>query len=128
MPVRDTNPELLLRRELHRRGLRFTLHDPALPGRPDICLTRAKVVVFVDGCFWHGCPEHGTVPKNNREWWSEKLDRTRQRDRAKDDAVSKLGYVVVHVWEHENPVFAADRIEGIWRERTGRPRGTRPHD
>jgi len=127
MPVRNTKPELALRRELHRLGLRFTLHDQTLPGRPDICLTRAKVAVFVDGCFWHGCPEHGTVPKNNREWWTVKLERTRLRDRHKDEALAARGYEVVHVWEHESPGSAAALIERIWRDRTGRQRGSPTH-
>ncbi|MCF7552176.1 very short patch repair endonuclease [Pseudonocardia sp. WMMC193] len=121
MPRRDSKPELLIRRELHARGMRFRLH-PKLPGRPDIVLTRAKLAVFVDGCFWHRCPEHGTIPKNNREWWLEKLDGNVLRDRRKDGELSALGWNVLHVWEHEPVAVAADRIEALWRESTGRGR------
>jgi DNA mismatch endonuclease (patch repair protein) len=127
MPRRDTKPELLIRRELHSRGIRFRLHMK-LPGRPDIVLTRAKLAVFVDGCFWHRCPEHGTLPKNNGEWWLKKLDGNVARDRRKDEALSVLGWNVLHVWEHEPVTVAADRIEGIWRELTGRGRGGRSVD
>jgi DNA mismatch endonuclease (patch repair protein) len=112
-----TKPEVALRRELHHRGLRFRVNHPALPGRPDIAFTRAKVAVFVDGCFWHCCPDHGTLPRNNREWWSAKLDRNVIRDRAKDAALTDLGWSVLHVWEHEAADIAANRIETEWRRR-----------
>jgi DNA mismatch endonuclease (patch repair protein) len=121
MPRKDTGPELALRRELHGRGLRFRLHGN-LPGRPDIVLTRARIVVFVDGCFWHACPRHGTLPKNNRDWWREKLEANVVRDRIKDEALSALGWLVLHVWEHESVSNAADRIVSLWEDRTGRGR------
>src|SRR3954447_24978979 len=89
----STKPELDLRRELHRRGLRFRINHPELPGRPDIAFTRARVAVFVDGCFWHRCPKHGTLPRNNRDWWQAKLDRNVARDRAKDAALADLGWM-----------------------------------
>ena len=73
---RDTKLELRVRRELHRRGLRFRVDYGPAPGRPDIALTRAKVSVFLDGCFWHGCPLHGTWPKSNTDWWKAKTGRT----------------------------------------------------
>jgi DNA mismatch endonuclease (patch repair protein) len=114
-PRSGTKPEVALRRELHRRGLRFRVNHPGLPGRPDIVFTRAKVAVFVDGCFWHRCPEHGTLPRNNRDWWHAKLDRNVDRDRAKDSALGELGWHVLHVWEHEPTEPAADRVETEWR-------------
>ncbi|MFY1654006.1 very short patch repair endonuclease [Solwaraspora sp. WMMB762] len=114
-PRTSTKPELLLRRELHRRGLRFRIHDARLPGRPDVVFTRARLAVFVDGCFWHCCPEHGTLPRNNRDWWQAKLDRNVARDRAKDAALADLGWTVLHVWEHEATAAAADRVEAQWR-------------
>jgi DNA mismatch endonuclease (patch repair protein) len=117
MPRVSTKPELSLRRELHRRGLRFRVNYPGLPGRPDVAFTRARVAVFVDGCFWHRCPEHGTLPRNNRDWWQDKLDRNVTRDRAKDAALTELGWTVLHVWEHEPPAAAADRVESEWRRR-----------
>lgn len=116
-PRSGTKPEVALRRELHRRGLRFRVNHPGLPGRPDIVFTKVKVAVFVDGCFWHRCPEHGTVPRNNRDWWQAKLDRNVDRDRAKDTALGELGWHVQHVWEHESIELAADRIEAEWRSR-----------
>ena len=117
MPRAATTPELSIRRELHRRGLRFRVNHRSLPGRPDIAFTRAKVAVFVDGCFWHRCPEHGTAPKNNGEWWRAKLDRNVERDREKDAALAALGWAVTHVWEHEDPLVAADLIEALWQAR-----------
>ncbi len=116
MPVADTTPELRLRAALHAIGLRFRLRSK-LPGRPDVVFTRAKIAVFVDGCFWHACPEHGVTPKNNRDWWTVKLQRNVERDREKDDALVELGWAVVHVWEHEEPLEAAERIRGLWHER-----------
>ncbi|SBW24438.1 DNA mismatch endonuclease Vsr [Candidatus Protofrankia californiensis] len=116
-PRASTKPELALCRELHRRGLRFRVNHPRLPGRPDMAFTRARVAVFVDGCFWHCCPEHGTLPRNNRDWWQAKLDRNVARDRAKDAALADLGWTVLHVWEHEAPEAAADRVEAEWRRR-----------
>jgi DNA mismatch endonuclease (patch repair protein) len=121
MPRQNTKPELALRRELHARGLRFRIH-PALPGRPDVAFTRAKIAVFVDGCFWHGCAEHGTLPKNNREWWRAKIAGNLQRDRAKDEALAILGWDVLHFWEHETPEAAAALVEETWRRKTLRPR------
>jgi len=121
MPRQNTKPELILRRELHGRGLRFRIHAQ-LPGHPDLAFTRAKIAVFVDGCFWHGCSEHGVLPKNNREWWRAKIDGNLRRDRAKDEALAVLGWDVVHVWEHESPKTAADRVEDLWRNKTLSPR------
>lgn len=121
MPRRNTGPEVALRRELHRRGLRFRLHA-ALPGRPDIAFTKARLAVFVDGCFWHACPEHGTLPKNNREWWTSKLAANEARDRDKDTQLVHLGWTVLHVWEHEAVDGAATRVELLWRTLRGSPR------
>jgi DNA mismatch endonuclease, patch repair protein len=117
MPRASTGPEILIRRELHRRGLRFRVSYARLPGRPDIALTGARVAVFVDGCFWHACPDHGVLPRNNRDWWQAKLSRNVARDREKDEQLDSLGWVVVHVWEHEDPARAADAIEQLWRSR-----------
>ena len=113
---------MLIRRELHARGMRFRLNSN-LPGRPDIVFTRAKLAVFVDGCFWHRCPEHGTVPKNNREWWLAKLDGNSARDRRKDVELAGMGWSVLHIWEHDQISAAADRVETVWRELTGRGSG-----
>jgi DNA mismatch endonuclease (patch repair protein) len=71
----------------------------------------------VDGCFWHSCPEHGTLPKNNRDWWRDKLASNEQRDRRVDATLSAVGWLVIRVWEHDDPVEAADRIERAVRTR-----------
>ena len=101
---RDTGPELALRRELHRLGLRYRVDVrpiPALPRRADIVFSRSKVAVFVDGCFWHGCPDHGTLPKSNVEFWKAKLARNVERDRESDQALLDAGWQVLRVWEHD---------------------------
>jgi len=112
---RDTLPELKLRREMHRRGLRYRCDYPIpLPGRrpvrPDIVFTRCHVAVFVDGCFWHGCPVHGSVPRSNNAYWRAKLARNRLRDRDVDLALEQAGWTSVRVWEHEDHAIAAERI------------------
>src|SRR5262249_10460812 len=81
MPRTSTQPELAVRRALHASGLRFTVNRRDLPGSPDVVLSRAKLAIFVDGCFWHGCTEHCVVPKNNREWWVAKFASNTERDR-----------------------------------------------
>jgi DNA mismatch endonuclease (patch repair protein) len=115
MPRSSSGPEMLIRRELHSRGLRFRVNHPRLPGRPDIAFTAARIAVFIDGCFWHSCPDHGVLPRNNRHWWRSKLERNVERDREKDALLEKLGWTVLHVWEHEEPLEAADAIEQLWR-------------
>ena len=109
---RDTGPELACRRLLHARGLRYRV-DLTLPGtrrRGDIVFTRRKVVVFVDGCFWHGCPVHGTLPKQNRLWWAETLRANVARDRHTDHQLVAAGWVVVRIWEHEPVESAVTRV------------------
>lgn len=118
MPRASTGPEVELRRALHRLGLRFRL-GVRLPGRPDVVFPRARIAIFVDGCFWHRCAEHGTLPKNNGDWWLAKLNRNVERDREKDAALAELGWVVVHVWEHEDMGGAAATIAALWAERRG---------
>ncbi len=115
MPRKNSGPEIRLRRELHSRGLRFRVNLRGLPGTPDIAFTRAKIAVFVDGCFWHRCPRHGVLPKANRDWWREKLDRNVERDKRKDGELEDLGWLSIHVWEHDDPSTVADAIEQAWR-------------
>jgi DNA mismatch endonuclease (patch repair protein) len=117
---RDTRPELELRRALHAAGLRYRVERPVLPGmrrRADVVFGPAKVAVFVDGCFWHVCPQHATSPKANAHWWREKLDRNRERDRDTDRLLREQGWLPVRVWEHEEMDEAAVRIAEIVRER-----------
>lgn len=122
MPRSSTGPELALRRELHRRGMRFTVNRRDLPGTPDVVFSRVRLAVFVDGCFWHGCPEHGVLPKNNRDWWRAKLDGNRARDVAKDRQLEEQGWCALHLWEHvpvgEMADLVADRYADL-RSNTG---------
>ena len=116
---RDTRPEVALRRELHARGLRFRVDarpTPRVRGRADIVFTRRRIAVYVDGCFWHACPDHGVVPKSNTEWWMEKLAATVARDRLAEEVLHSEGWSVVRVWEHEDAKDAADRIATLVRE------------
>ena len=101
----DTKPEIALRRALHALGYRYRKdYRLDLPAgrrvRPDIAFTKRKVAVFVDGCFWHACPDHGSKPKNNEWYWSPKLLRNVERDRAADAALTADGWQVVRLWEH----------------------------
>ncbi|HVW86586.1 MAG TPA: very short patch repair endonuclease [Bryobacteraceae bacterium] len=97
----NTKPEILLRSALHASGLRFRLHRRDLPGAPDIVFPGARVAVFVDGCFWHGCPSHGARPKTNREFWSSKLAANRRRDLNVNASLKDSGWTVLRFWEHE---------------------------
>jgi DNA mismatch endonuclease, patch repair protein len=109
----DTKPELALRSELHRRGLRYRVHRRPLPElrrEADVVFARARVAVFLDSCFWHGCPEHASWPKANARWWREKIERNRQRDRDTDSQLRAAGWLPVRVWEHEDPAEAAARV------------------
>ena len=112
-PRRDTPAEVALRRELHRRGLRYRVDHPPLPGlrrRADIVFTRPKVAVFCDGCYWHGCPDHGTWPKANADWWRQKIEANKRRDRDTDARLAAAGWTVIRVWEHDDAVLAAEQI------------------
>lgn len=113
---RDTAPELALRRELHRRGRRYFVDRAPLPGmrrRADLVFPRYGIAVYVDGCFWHSCPTHATVPKTNTAWWRVKLATNQRRDRDTDARLMAAGWQSLRVWEHEHPEDAADRIERI---------------
>jgi DNA mismatch endonuclease (patch repair protein) len=118
---RDTKPEVQIRRLLHALGLRYRVDCSVLPGvrrRADLVFGPARVVVLVDGCFWHGCPEHATWPKHNADFWREKIEANRDRDRDTDRRLEDAGWLVVRVWEHEDPREAARRIERLVRSRT----------
>lgn len=117
---RDTTAEVAIRSLLHRSGFRFRV-DYSLPGlrrRADIAFPRARVAVMIDGCFWHACPEHGTWPKQNAEWWREKIEGNRARDRDTDTKLVAAGWISVRVWEHEKPAEAAARIAAVVADRT----------
>lgn len=128
-PQRDTKPELALRRMLHAAGYRFRV-DYQLPGsrrRADIAFPRWKLAVFVDGCFWHSCPVHRTVPKRNTDWWIEKLEQNRLRDIDTNRQLLTQGWQVLRFWEHEQPAIAARKVvAALERLRSGiRKQGSR---
>lgn len=114
----DTAPEIALRRALFRLGLRYRV-QVHVPGnrrrRIDIAFTKARVAVFVDGCYWHGCPDHATRPRTNREWWDWKIARNQVRDADTNRLLGEQGWTVVRVWEHEDAEIAAARIAEIVR-------------
>lgn len=109
---RDTPGEVALRLALRAIGLRFKV-DVTLPRtrrRADIVFIRPKVAIFVDGCFWHGCPKHGTWPKTNAEWWREKIRANRRRDRETDAMLRAAGWRVLRFWEHTDATRAARQV------------------
>ncbi|WP_328326927.1 MULTISPECIES: very short patch repair endonuclease [unclassified Streptomyces] len=110
---RDTAQELAVRRLLHADGLRYRLQVP-VPGMPrrtmDIAFGKLKIAVFLDGCFWHGCPRHATSPRANAEWWRSKLDRNMERDRETTRHLSSAGWTVLRFWEHEPAEDVSRRI------------------
>ena len=116
----DTAAELAIRRILFARGLRYRKdHKPVsgLRTKADLAFRGPRVAVYINGCFWHGCPEHATWPKNNEAFWRHKIEANIARDRRIDAALEEEGWVVVRVWEHEIPEAAADRIERTVRDR-----------
>lgn len=108
-----TGPEMALRRALHAIGYRYRVAWP-VPGKPrrtiDMAFTGKRVAVFVDGCFWHSCPRHASVPRANREWWEVKLAANRRRDRDTDRTLKDAGWIVIRLWEHETLDDAVDRV------------------
>ncbi|MFF3122389.1 very short patch repair endonuclease [Streptomyces sp. NPDC057908] len=123
-PSRDTAPEVAVRKLLHASGYRYRLNErvPGMSRRTiDIAFTRARVAVFLDGCFWHGCPVHATQPKANAEWWRRKLDRNKARDTETTEHLMAAGWTVLRFWEHEAPSLVAERVaETVDEERSAR--------
>ncbi|WP_255647253.1 very short patch repair endonuclease [Nocardiopsis sp. MT53] len=110
---RDTGPELAVRRLVHAAGLRYRVSArplPALRRTADLVFTRRRVAVFVDGCFWHGCPEHHTTARTNAAYWAEKVRANRERDADTDRRLGEAGWTVLRFWEHEEPAAVAERI------------------
>ncbi|MCX4981104.1 very short patch repair endonuclease [Streptomyces sp. NBC_00572] len=117
---RDTKPELALRRAVHALGLRYQVSERPIRSvrrTADLVFTRARVAVFLDGCFWHVCPEHFTVSRTNAGFWAEKAARNSARDRETDRLLQEAGWAVLRVWEHENPIEAAARVQKLYRQR-----------
>lgn len=113
---RDTKPELEIRRRLHAAGVRFRVDvrpDEDLRVRGDLVWKGRRLAVFIDGCFWHGCPVHATTPKANREWWREKIDANVARDRRNDRALEARGWRVARFWEHEDPEEVVCQIKTL---------------
>ena len=117
---RDTKPELALRRAVHGLGLRYRVSMRPLPKvrrTADLVFTKVKVAVFMDGCFWHGCPRHHTKSATNAAYWADKVERNRARDAETDALLGEAGWTVIRIWEHEDPSEAASRIADVVRER-----------
>ncbi|MDP1795475.1 MAG: DNA mismatch endonuclease Vsr [Acidimicrobiales bacterium] len=114
---RDTKPELALRAALHRMGLRYAVDRPVNGSRQraDIVFTKQRIAVYVDGCFWHACPEHGTLPKQNRDWWKAKFAANRERDATTTAALIDEGWRVIRFWEHDDVAAAAHRVAALVR-------------
>lgn len=109
----DTKPEMLLRRALHRKGLRYRVNYNPIDlykCKADIVFIGPKLCVFVDGCFWHGCPQHFHIPKSNSSWWLEKIEDNRNRDLRKRRFLEEYGWKVIRVWEHE---LRNDSLENV---------------
>lgn len=110
---RDTGPELAVRRLLHAMGLRYRVDLPVLDGsrrRADIVFTRRRIAVFIDGCYWHGCPQHYTAPSANAQFWQAKVRANRQRDADTSGRLADAGWTVLRYWTHENPATVANDI------------------
>ncbi|GLZ43293.1 very short patch repair endonuclease [Actinokineospora sp. NBRC 105648] len=113
---RDTRIEVALRRHLHALGLRYRVHRRpvrAVRREADVVFGPTRVAVFVDGCFWHGCPDHATWPRRNAEFWRTKIETNQRRDRDTDARLAEEGWTVVRVWEHDDPAAAAARVRDV---------------
>ncbi len=120
---RDTRPEVALRSAVHALGLRYRVNTRPLRGlrrTADLVFRKTMVAVFVDGCFWHGCPQHHTAARTNASFWADKVDVNRRRDRETDHLLVESGWVSLRVWEQEDPRQAAEYISRIVRERDRR--------
>ncbi|UOR02388.1 very short patch repair endonuclease [Leucobacter allii] len=123
-PTRDTPAELAIRRLLHARGLRYRVDTrpvKTIRRTADLVFGPAKVAVFVDGCFWHSCPEHGSAPKANAGWWAEKLRANVERDSDTNEQLAAAGWTVIRIWEHEPPETAADLVARVVAEHRPSP-------
>lgn len=121
---RDTAPELAVRRLVHAMGLRYRVNARPLPKlcrTADLVFTRQRIAVFIDGCYWHGCPEHHRLPRANADYWSAKVRRNRARDAATDETLSAAGWAVLRFWEHERPAEVAEAVRRAVRGTRARP-------
>ena len=123
--ARDTGPERRIRSLLHKAGLRYRVNArplPALRRTADVLFLSARVAVFVDGCYWHGCPEHYRPARVNDQFWRTKIDGNRARDRETDQLLASAGWTVIRIWEHEDPAEAAEIVKGVVHDATSPPR------
>ncbi|SHL13555.1 very short patch repair endonuclease [Alicyclobacillus tolerans] len=97
----NTSLELRVRRELWRRGFQFRTNVKDLPGKPDIAIKKLKLVIFIDSCFWHGCPEHVRMPKSNVEYWTTKIEKNKTTDKTITEHYQAMGWHIVRIWEHD---------------------------
>ena len=116
MPEHSTAPEMAVRRRLFANGLRYRVQYP-VPGAPrrsiDIAFPGKKIAVFIDGCFWHGCSEHRNIPAHNRDWWQNKIDQNRSRDRDTDEKLRAAGWLVLRYWEHDSTERIVSEIHEV---------------
>jgi DNA mismatch endonuclease (patch repair protein) len=119
---RDTKPELAVRRILHARGLRYFVNRRPirdLRRTADLVFPRVKIAVFIDGCFWHGCPDHHTFPKANAAYWSAKVEGNKHRDLDTTMRLTSAGWSVLRFWSHEDPLYVAEKIQQAVQETHG---------
>lgn len=120
--ARDTKPELAVRRLLHARGLRYRVHSQPLVGlrrTADVVFTKSRIAVFIDGCFWHGCPEHGRRSfQHDGDYWPRKISTNIARDADTNRRLEEEGWLVLRFWEHENPAAVADIVEATVHQQT----------
>ncbi len=119
---KDTGPELLLRSLLHRRGMRYRVDTRPIAEvrrRADLVFPRDRVAVFVDGCFWHGCPDHYRPATKNADFWREKINGNRARDAETNERLTAAGWTIIRVWEHDDPAQAANQVENAVRRKRG---------
>lgn len=109
---RDTKPEILLRKSLWRKGFRYSLHSRRLAGKPDIAMSKYKIAIFIDGCFWHRCPAHFKEPRNNKEFWKKKITSNLERDERNNLLLKNAGWTVLRFWEHE----VSGKIDSVVRK------------
>ena len=115
-----TKQEKLIHNYLKGKKIQHKMH-PKIKGNPDIIFKKKKIAIFIDGCFWHGCPEHGRVPTTANSWyWPEKIASNMRRDQDTNRALAEAGWTALRCWEHEDPDAVAERIRAAVRERAGR--------
>ena len=121
---RDTKPEMAVRSAVHRRGIRFRVSarpQPEIARTADLVLRKTRIAVFVDGCYWHGCPDHHTQPATNAQYWADKIARNVERDSETTAYLQQAGWTVLRFWEHEDPEAVADRVQKAVQSALGYP-------